>query len=195
MSDYSPNTTKADDVNSAAADLKDSATSAVHDAMDTASEQVRSRAEGARTAAADEVQGIAHALRKAADDLREGSPQERTFSQIAHGLADASEAMRDKDMGEMVGDLADFARRNPLVFLGGAALVGFAATRFAKATSDGGYPSSSISAADVTRTPARSSGTYSNTGFEAPRPAGTPPSGGSSVASPAVATSRTGENS
>ena len=45
--------------------------------------------------------------------------------------------MRDKDLGEMVGAVTDFAKRNPFVFLGGAALVGFAATRFAKASNTG----------------------------------------------------------
>ena len=69
--------------------------------------------------------------------MRSGSAQERTFSQIAEGLADASDAMRDKDLGEMVGAVSNFARRNPMVFLGSAALIGFAATRFARASDDG----------------------------------------------------------
>ncbi|MBB5721592.1 uncharacterized protein YjbJ (UPF0337 family) [Loktanella ponticola] len=101
----------------------------------------------AKSAAADEVGGVASALRTAAEEMRSGSPQERTFSQIADGLADASDAMRDKDMGEMVGAVSDFAKRNPMVFLGGAALLGFAATRFAKASSDSqsGYASNTSS--------------------------------------------------
>jgi len=95
-------------------------------------------ADQAKGAAADEVKGVASALRTAADEMRSGSPQERTMSQIAEGLADVSDSMRDKDLGEMVGTVSDFARRNPLAFLGGAALIGFAATRFAKASKDGG---------------------------------------------------------
>ena len=42
--------------------------------------------------------------------------------------------MRDKDLGEVAGDVSDFARRNPLAFLGGAALLGFAGTRIARAS-------------------------------------------------------------
>ncbi|MBV7411089.1 hypothetical protein [Maritimibacter sp. DP1N21-5] len=100
----------------------------------------------AKVSAADEVKDVASALRTAADELRSGSPQERTFSQIADSLADASDAVRDKDLGEMVGAVNDFARRNPMIFLGSAALIGFAATRFAKASGDrsprsGGTPS------------------------------------------------------
>lgn len=121
-----------------------------------ASEEVKARAQGvadtvtaeagtyagqAKDAAADEVKGVASALRTAAEEMRSGSPQERTFSQIAESLADASDTMRDKDLGEMVGAVTDFAKRNPMVFLGSAALIGFAATRFAKASSDGGSQS------------------------------------------------------
>ena len=95
------------------------------------------------------------ARNSAADELRSGSPQERSFSQIADGLADASEAIRDKDLGEMMGSVNDFARRNPLVFLGSAALVGFAATRFAKASSaprDAGRDGSSAAQGHVPAT-------------------------------------------
>ena len=49
--------------------------------------------------------------------MRSGSAQERTFSQIAEELTDASDAMRDKDLGEMVGAVSNFARRNPMVFV------------------------------------------------------------------------------
>lgn len=129
-------------------DLKDKAKAAAT----TASDEVKARAQEvadtvateagnyagqAKNAAAEEVKGVASALRTAADEMRSGSPQERTFSQIAEGLADASDAMRDKDLGEMVGAVTDFAKRNPMVFLGSAALIGFAATRFAKASSGG----------------------------------------------------------
>ncbi|MGJ8545961.1 MAG: hypothetical protein ACSHWZ_11005 [Sulfitobacter sp.] len=106
-----------------------------HDVADTAAKEAANYADQAKGAAAHEVKDVASALRSAAQDMRSGSPQERTFSQIADSLADASDAVRDKDLGEMVGAVSDFARRNPLAFLGGAALIGFAATRFAKASS------------------------------------------------------------
>jgi hypothetical protein len=111
----------------------------------------------------------------------------------------------------MAGDISDYARRNPLVFLGGAALVGFALTRFAKATSEpAGYTTSSNSMSGTTSRPGYGAATRggtstspatgkmapdydnstSSTGFEAPRPVGTP---ASPLASPAVSTPRTGE--
>ena len=104
------------------------------DAADTIASEAESYADQAKGAAADEVGGVASALRTAADDLRSGSPQERTFGQIADTLADASDAIRDKDLGEIMGSLNGFARKNPVIFMGTAALVGFAATRFVEAS-------------------------------------------------------------
>lgn len=107
---------------------------------ETVSGKAAEYADLARESAAEEVGSVAAALRTAADQLRRGSPQERTFSQLADGLADASEAVRDKDLSQMVDGLSSFARRNPAVFLGGAALLGFAATRFSKASERHGNP-------------------------------------------------------
>lgn len=101
---------------------------------DTVATEAGTYASQAKDTAASEVKDVASALRTAAEEMRSGSPQERTFSQIAESLADASNSMRDKDLGEMVGAVSDFARRNPMVFLGTAAMIGFAATRFAKAS-------------------------------------------------------------
>jgi hypothetical protein len=121
------------------------------DVSKTVAQDVKARAQGVteavaseagdyagrvRDEAASEVKDVSSALRTAAREMRSGSPQERTFSQIAEGLADASDAMRDKDLGEIVGAASDFARRNPVLFLGGCALAGFAATRFAKASGE-----------------------------------------------------------
>lgn len=141
-----------------AKDAKDVARSAA----ETAKTEAQTRAEDAKYGVAREVSNVSSALRKAAEASREGSPQERTFGQIAEGLADVSDTIANKDLGEMARDVTDLARRNPLIFLTGAALVGFAATRFGKAsaqpqstqpltaqpqtatTSASGYPATSI---------------------------------------------------
>ncbi|MAM39892.1 MAG: hypothetical protein CL949_15650 [Erythrobacter sp.] len=117
-------------------DIKDQA----RDVASQVSDQAVGYADQAKTSAADEVQGVASALRTAANELRDGSPQARTFSQIADTLADASDSLRDKDLGQMMTAANEFAKRNPLIFLGSALLVGFAATRFAKASSNGNNP-------------------------------------------------------
>ena len=123
--------TKARDTASA---VKEDVTKAAQSAARTVQDEATHYADRSKETAAREVRGVASALRTAADELRDGSPQERTFSQLADGLADVSDTIRDKDLGEVVSGLNSFARRNPLLFLGGAALAGFAATRFARAT-------------------------------------------------------------
>lgn len=157
-----------DETRRSAKSLAEEAKTAARDTANQAAESARSQAESAKNSVAGEVSNVARALRKAAEESREGSPQERTFGQIAEGLADMSETVARKDLGEMARDLSDFARRNPLAFLGGAALIGFAATRFAKAG----------------QRPAEPAGTqpYGSDDFASRRPAGTP-YGGSSTSS------------
>jgi len=115
-------------------DLGNSARETAQDAASAVREEATRRADSAKSGVADEVSDIASALRKAANDMRDGSPQERTFGQIAGGLADVSDSIRGKDLGEMANELSSFAKRNPMLFIGGIALAGFAATRFATAS-------------------------------------------------------------
>ncbi len=124
----------AEQVQSKAARATRTTRAAARDIASSAAEQVQAQADAAKDTMAENVSGVATALRNAAQEMRSGSPQERTIGQIAESLADASDAVRDKDLGEIVRDASDLARRNPLVFLGGAALLGFAATRFVKAS-------------------------------------------------------------
>ena len=50
-----------------------------------------------------------------------------------------SDQIRDKDLGQIVQMVSKVARENPMMFLGGAALLGFAASRYAKASGNGGH--------------------------------------------------------
>jgi ElaB/YqjD/DUF883 family membrane-anchored ribosome-binding protein len=117
-------------IGSVASDIK----SAASHKFDEAVTEVRHRADDARSDVADEVNDVAKALRRASDELRGGSAQERTLGQISSSLADASDAIRDKDLGEMVQMASKLARENPVLFIGGAALLGFAVSRYAKAS-------------------------------------------------------------
>ncbi|SIO00591.1 hypothetical protein [Vannielia litorea] len=115
-------------------DLRDETLSTVQDLKEKAMAEAGQRAEAGKATVADEISGVGNALRRAADELHKGSPQERTFGRMATALADLSDKVRDKDLGEVAGDLSTFARNNPLAFLGGAALLGFAGTRLARAS-------------------------------------------------------------
>ncbi|APX90436.1 hypothetical protein BV394_12440 [Brevirhabdus pacifica] len=135
----------AEEAKSHASNLADKARDEARTLAGDAKSMAHDRAESYKNTAANEAGKVADALRKASDDLRDGSPQERAVSEIAAGLAGVADTIRDRDISDLITDATDFARRNPAAFLGGAALLGFAASRFAKASgsnSDGtGYQS------------------------------------------------------
>ncbi|SDY71023.1 hypothetical protein [Citreimonas salinaria] len=145
--------------------LAEDARQAGQQAYDTVKDEAGHQAEEAQSRIASEAGDVAQALRKAAEASRDGSPQERTFGQIADALADASEGFSRKDLGELVSDANHFARRNPIAFLGGAALLGFAAARFAKASSPSGHdgfetrPGTPMAAPAAPASPAAPAGT------------------------------------
>ncbi len=119
-------------ISSVASDLRTAAT----EKLGQTASALQARADDAKTGVADEVKDVASALRRASEEMRGGSAQERTLGSIAGSLADASDQIRDKDLGEIARMVTKVARDNPVLFLSGAALLGFAASRFAKASGE-----------------------------------------------------------
>lgn len=99
------------------------------DAAGKVSDEMTDAVDKTRSGAARNVKQMAEALYTASDQLDDDSTQRRVFDMMADNLEQVSDALTRKDMGEMMRDLNDMARRHPAAFLGGAALVGFAATR------------------------------------------------------------------
>ena len=62
----------------------------------------------------------------------------RASSTAADGTERVATFLRETDAREMVGAVEDIARRQPLLFVGGALLIGIAASRFIKAAGGGG---------------------------------------------------------
>ena len=105
-------------------------------------EKARSRGEsyvaGQKEWAADEVQHIGSAVRRAAETLREEG-DERVASYIertADGIDDVSNYLRERDLGGLFGDVERLARRRPEIFFGGMFLVGLGISRFLKASGE-----------------------------------------------------------
>lgn len=99
-----------------------------------ARDEVTRRAEDVKDQSGEELARTASALETAAAEL-EGSPaQQRLFREAASGLTDISQAIRGKSIEQIVGSLSEAGRRNPVAFLGSAALTGFALARFARAS-------------------------------------------------------------
>ncbi len=127
----------------AAEGVRDQARAAVDDlkqqARDLAGDaKARARAAAGRQkdAVAEQVYGFASALKSAADDLnqREQRFGAGCFEQVADGLEQVSEALRRRDLAEVVESVEDFARRQPVAFIGGTVAAGLALGRFMKSS-------------------------------------------------------------
>lgn len=96
--------------------------------------EARHQSGEAKARVADEMSNVASALQGASGEFDTGTLQAKLLNQIADGISGAADTVRNKDVSEVVSDVQGFARANPAVFLGGAALLGFVASRFAKAS-------------------------------------------------------------
>ncbi|WP_322889676.1 MULTISPECIES: hypothetical protein [unclassified Yoonia] len=134
------NTSTAQSAKQAGAEAADKIQDKAQDAAGKVSEHMTDAADKTRSGAARNVKQMAEALHTASDQLDDNSTQRRMFDVVADNLEQVSDALTRKDMGEMMRDLNQMARKHPFAFLGGAALVGFAATRLMTAgASDGGH--------------------------------------------------------
>ncbi len=115
--------------------LKDTAGDAVDRATETAQKAVGTKVESQLERAADMLDHVADAVRKTGDQLQAEQPQ---VGGAAHAAADqverASSFLRQSDMQSIVGEVEDFARRQPVLFVGGALALGALAARFLKAS-------------------------------------------------------------
>ncbi|MGB3338460.1 MAG: nutrient deprivation-induced protein [Devosia sp.] len=101
-----------------------------------ATDKAKSFAADQKDLAAGQLNGVAAAITKVADEL-EGSDQQtvaRYARDLAAGLSNMGKTIEDKDVDELMGLAQDFGRQQPVAFLGAAALAGFVASRFALAS-------------------------------------------------------------
>ena len=96
--------------------------------------RAKATAEHYQGAAASEADATAQAFRDAGDHFDDNDFRRQATTQIANGIGAVADSIREKDLSEIPGELRRFARRNPLMFYAGGALLGFAATRLATAS-------------------------------------------------------------
>ena len=116
-----------------AGELKQQAKETAHEMRDRA----RSAADQQKHAAVGRVEGIAHALRTASDELRDqGQPIVAEYSRYAaEGLESMAQSLDRREVGDFVNGIEQFARERPVAFIGGAMVAGFALARFMKSSS------------------------------------------------------------
>lgn len=110
-------------------------------AKEKAAETVRSQVDGRTQQAAEQVRGLADALRRTGEQLRnEGRPQP---AGMIEGVADRGErlgrALEEMDGRQVLDGIEGVARRQPWLVTGAAFLGGLVASRFLKASSRARY--------------------------------------------------------
>ncbi|QYO76064.1 hypothetical protein [Devosia salina] len=106
------------------------------DKMGEATANARSFAEDQKDLAANQITGVADAIRRVADEL-EGNDQQtiaRYARDLAQGLSKVGSEVQQRDTDDLMGAAESFGRSQPVAFLGAAALTGFVASRFALAS-------------------------------------------------------------
>ncbi|MGG5808558.1 hypothetical protein [Falsiroseomonas sp. CW058] len=100
---------------------------------------VQARAEGiaeqGKRSTAEQAEGLARAVHRAAEELEGATPQLASIVHDAAGTIDGmARSLRESSPGDLIQGVQDFARRQPLAFFGAAVLAGFALARFARAS-------------------------------------------------------------
>ncbi|HUG47876.1 MAG TPA: hypothetical protein VMP67_05630 [Candidatus Limnocylindria bacterium] len=108
--------------------------------MATVAEQAQQTAEvklsSQKDQAASTLHSLAQTIRDGGQRMGDEQPQIASLAEQAATKVDqASSYIREHDLRDFVQEAEGFARREPLIFLGGAFALGFLAARFLKASS------------------------------------------------------------
>jgi hypothetical protein len=99
----------------------------------TAKEKVEAAVGQRRSLGADYIGSIAQATGRAANEFETELPKAAQYiRQAAEQIQGVADTVRERDARELLGEVQDFARRQPTLFFGGAVVLGFAALRFLK---------------------------------------------------------------
>jgi ABC-type transporter Mla subunit MlaD len=94
-------------------------------------------AEDEKNRGAETMQRFAKAIRTAAQELSDSSPQiADRMRAAATGVDRLSDNIHGKNVGALLSEATEFARSQPAVFFAGAVIAGFALSRFLKSRSD-----------------------------------------------------------
>jgi hypothetical protein len=118
------------DVREISTEVKHIATDIVDEAKHVAEVKLRD----GKNFAGDQLGTVAWALRSTSESLREKeSPISDYVDKAAASIDDASIYLATRTLGQLIGDIEDYARREPAMFLGGAFLAGLLGSRLFKA--------------------------------------------------------------
>jgi hypothetical protein len=104
---------------------------------DRLKEDSRQKIESSKRSAADQIDQVAQALNRAGEELNQSQPTLANYaSQFASTVSTFANRLRDGNMDDLISDTRELARRNPGMFLLGGVALGFALSRFLKASGE-----------------------------------------------------------
>jgi hypothetical protein len=103
--------------------------------FDDAAQKAKGLAEEQKDLVAGQIGGVAEAMKKVAGELEESNASSASYARmIADGANRISDTIKNNDVDAIMHMAQDFGRKQPAAFVGAAALLGFAASRFLMAS-------------------------------------------------------------
>ncbi len=119
----------------AAATPTEEAKAVARDTLNAEKERARSFLEDQKDALASQVSSLAAAMRSGSRSLAaDGNGSTRLAQRTAEGMERLASSLHERDVRGLLEEAECFARRSPIVFLGGAATAGFLLARFLKSS-------------------------------------------------------------
>jgi len=127
-----------------AADVMGHAKDTISDVASQAGGKVTQQLDTERDRAASSLGSVAQALRQTSDQIRDQNenaalPVHQYVASAADQIERFSGYLRSTDVRKIVGDVEQFAKRQPGLFLGGAFVLGLLGARFLKSTGQNTY--------------------------------------------------------
>lgn len=117
--------------------LADRGRDKAHELGDRAQHMARTRADEQKERVTNGIRTFADALRRGCDDLSADQNQYRPLlNNAADRVEGVSRYLEQRDVDALTSDVRRFAREHTPLFLGGAFVLGFAASRFLKSSPD-----------------------------------------------------------
>jgi ElaB/YqjD/DUF883 family membrane-anchored ribosome-binding protein len=118
-------------------DKAETAQDKIKDGAQQAQSRAREQVDQRSTQAGEQVSATAQALRSTSQQLREQGQdaQAKAAEKVAHHADRVGSYLTESNADRLLGDAEDFGRRQPIAVVGIGVALGFAASRFLKASS------------------------------------------------------------
>ncbi len=99
--------------------------------------QARSQLAAQKDNVANSLSGLAQAARQIGDQMRQSgqAPLAHYADTTADQIQQTADYLRNRTLDQLIGDIENFARRQPAVFIAGGLVLGMLAARFIKSSS------------------------------------------------------------